>query len=348
MAAQVFVEWRSVRKTPAVPMLWNDGLTPLIQQNHAYAVETPPATIWAFENVELIGPCIPLILDDLDHEFKIGLFPGYVVRKYADPAYVGQFARATAGTRQISSAWSIWNYNCVIYGHFLLEAMPRLLLIREAILRDPSLATVPILIPSDAPSYALRWIALLLPDVPIETIDVHDSIIVQRLLIPRWGNRYIYPDVVQNQLEQLAAPHKSEDGPKRRIFVERRVESYRVLANADQLRDIAASHGFESVSPERLPLQEQIALFADARHIVGEFSSAMHNALFSPAGCRVMAMNYLAECQSRIGNFRRQRVGYILPENGVVSYDPSITGVRHFEIDPAVFTAKLAKMLEGT
>ena len=61
-----------------------------------------------------------------------------------------------------------------------------------------------------------------------------------------------------------------------------------------------------------------------------------------------MAMNYLAECQSRIGNFRRQRVGYILPENGVVSYDPSITGVRHFEIDPTVFTAKLTKMLEGT
>ena len=169
MAAQVFAEWRSVRKTPAVPMLWNDGLTPLIQQNHAYAVETPPATIWAFENVELVGPCIPLILDDLDHEFKIGLFPGYVVRKYADPAYVGQFARATAGTRQIASAWSIWNYNCVIYGHFLLEAMPRLLLIRAAIRRDPSLATIPILIPSDAPSYALRWIALLLPDVPIET-----------------------------------------------------------------------------------------------------------------------------------------------------------------------------------
>ena len=186
---------------------------------------------------------------------------------------------------------------------------------------------------------------MLLPDFRIELKEADEDLVIGQLMVPNWGRGYIYSDRVQNELNNLAAPYRTEGGPTRRIFVERRVQSYRVLANADALRDIATVYGFEAVSPEKLTLQEQIALFADARHIVGEFSSALHNALFSPMGCRVMAMNYNTECQSRIGNFRQHSVGYILPAEGAISYDPNIPGERHFIIDPMLFEKKLKIML---
>ena len=345
MTARIIAEWKSVRKNQAVPMLWNDGLTPLIQQRHAYPVETPAATIWAFEDVRVIGPCIPLIFDGLEPDLKNALFPGYVVVKYEDPAFISHVAPAATRSMHIDRAWAVWNYNCIIYGHFLLEAVSRLLLIRSAHRDDPSLSDIPILLPANAPAFARRWIELLLPDFRIESKDADEDIIVGQLMVPNWGKGYIYSDRVQNELNSLAAPYRTEGGPVRRIFVERRVQSYRVLANADALRDIASGYGFEAVSPEKLSLEEQIALFADARYIVGEFSSAMHNALFSPAGCRIMALNYITECQSRIGNFRQQSVGYILPAEGPINYDPNIPGERHFTIDPALFEKKLKLML---
>ncbi|MEZ7271865.1 glycosyltransferase family 61 protein [Sphingobium sp. 10 DY56-G10] len=345
MTAHIIAEWKSVRKNQAVPMLWNDGLTPLIQQRHAYPVETPAATIWAFDDVRVIGPCIPMIFEGLEPDLKNALFPGYVVVKYEDPAFISHVAPAATRSRHVDRAWAVWNYNCIIYGHFLLEAVSRLLLIRSAYRDDPSLSDIPILLPANAPAFARRWIELLLPDFQIELKDADEDIFVGQLMVPNWGKGYIYSDRVQNELNSLAAPYRTEGGPVRRIFVERRVQSYRVLANADALRDIATGYGFEAVSPEKLSLEEQIALFADARYIVGEFSSAMHNALFSPAGCRIMALNYITECQSRIGNFRQHSVGYLLPAEGPINYDPNIPGERHFTIDPALFEKKLKLML---
>lgn len=346
MAEQLFYDWPSSRQIPPMPMLWNDGLTHAIEQNHALKLDAPPAGIWAFDDAQLIGPCIPPVLQSLSEDMKNALFPGYIIRKYADESYTGQFLQGGGEHRTIDTAWTVWNYNCVIYGHFLLEVMPRLLVMRAAHRLDPSLAAIPIILPANAPSYALKWIDLLLPDFHVETKELQDVLTVRRLLIPGWGNRFVYSDVVHDELERLTAPYRQDGAARKRIFVDRRVQSYRILANAQQLQDIAASYGFESVSPEHLTLEQQIALFASADDVIGEFSSALHNSIFSPAGCRVMAMNYITECQSRIGNFRRQRVGYILPREGPIGFDPSIKGERHFEIDAATFERKLNIMLK--
>lgn len=347
MAEQLFQHWPSSRQIPPMPMLWNDGLTHTIEQYHAMKLDAPSASIWAFDDAQLIGPCIPPVLQSLSEDMKNALFPGYIIRKYADESYTGQFLQGGGERRTIDTAWTVWNYNCVIYGHFLLEAMPRLLVMRAAHRQDPSLAAIPIILPSNAPSYALKWINLLLPDFHVETKALQDVLTVRRLLIPGWGNRFVYSDIVHDELALLTAPYRQEGAARKRIFVDRRVQSYRILANAQALQDIAANYGFESISPEHLTLEQQIALFASAEHVIGEYSSALHNSLFSPAGCRVMALNYITECQSRIGNFRRQRVGYILPHEGPIRFDPTIREERYFEIDPAAFERKLNIMLKS-
>ena len=330
-----------------MPLLWNDGLTHTMQQCHAVSLEAPAATIWAFDDARLIGPCIPPVLQTLPEETQNALFPGYVVRQYAQDQYVEQFARA-GDMRYIDTAFSVWNYNCIIYGHFLLEVMPRLLTLRAAQRQDPALSRIPILLPDNAPAFARDWISLLLPEFQIVTKPLYETWTVQRLLIPGWGHRFVYSDLVQNELERLTEPYRQGGMIKRRIFVDRRVESYRVLSNLQELQDVAARYGFESVSPETLSIEQQIALFASAEHVIGEFSSALHNTLFSPAGCNVLAMNYITECQSRIGNFRQQRVGYLLPQGGPIGYDPTITGKRYFSIEPSAFERKLKIMLGAT
>lgn len=48
---------------------------------------------------------------------------------------------------------------------------------------------------------------------------------------------------------------------------------------------------FEIVYPEKLSIQEQIALFTEAEIIAGANSSALHNSIFAPKGCSVMMLD---------------------------------------------------------
>ena len=74
--------------------------------------------------------------------------------------------------------------------------------------------------------------------------------------------------------------------------------------------------GLTVVRPEELPWIEQVRLFASAHLIVGEYGSGMHNALFSPAGAKVVCLNVVNELQARIGNAFGHDVGYLLDPDG--------------------------------
>ena len=65
--------------------------------------------------------------------------------------------------------------------------------------------------------------------------------------------------------------------------------------NADAIREerveqIAAAHGFVPVQPERMTVRRQIALFMQAREVIGEYGSGLHNAMFSMPGAAICAI----------------------------------------------------------
>lgn len=83
-----------------------------------------------------------------------------------------------------------------------------------------------------------------------------------------------------------AAPPAGE----RLLYLARRGETRRPMAEAEQVIAIAESLGFEIVAAETLSLLDQVRLFASARGIAGPPGAAFTNLMWAPAGARVLTI----------------------------------------------------------
>jgi O-antigen biosynthesis protein WbqL len=118
------------------------------------------------------------------------------------------------------------------------------------------------------------------------------------------------------------------------------------MENEAQIEGIAEELGLTLLRPETIPWEEQARIFSRARVVAGEFGSGLHNALLSPEGCQVVSLNWLVEVQSRIGNFRRHDLGYILPADGRARLHSLEAQAQPFSIDPDEFRRKLTIAVE--
>ncbi|WP_324156032.1 glycosyltransferase family 61 protein [Ideonella sp.] len=76
----------------------------------------------------------------------------------------------------------------------------------------------------------------------------------------------------------------------RLIYLARRGETRRPMAEAEQVIAIAEELGFEIVAAETLSLLDQVRLFAGARGIAGPPGAAFTNLMWAPAGTRVLTI----------------------------------------------------------
>ncbi len=74
----------------------------------------------------------------------------------------------------------------------------------------------------------------------------------------------------------------------RRLYVSRNDSEGRHIANEAEILPLLQAHGFERVTPEKLPFVEQVALFAQASHVTGPHGAGLSNIIFSPQGLTFM------------------------------------------------------------
>ncbi len=72
-----------------------------------------------------------------------------------------------------------------------------------------------------------------------------------------------------------------------KIFISRRHwhDPRRQICNIDEVAKLAVSNGYTVLHPEQFSLFEQATIFRRARAIIGEDGSALHNIIFSEPGC---------------------------------------------------------------
>lgn len=83
---------------------------------------------------------------------------------------------------------------------------------------------------------------------------------------------------------------KSDKSFPEYLFVSRK-NTKRRNYNEDDVFEVLKVDGFERVFPENLSFEEQIALFNNAKVIVGGGGAAMTNLLFCDKGCKVLIIN---------------------------------------------------------
>jgi hypothetical protein len=286
-----------------------------------------------------LGPVAPLYVDQSLSRDELSNDP-----QVGTSMLTWRVKRAVPGVSVLLTHW-----NSAVYGHWLLENMPKLLLLRRIATGLPPFRIV---LPR-LPQWVISWIKLVLPDAVTEIYNGRrEYLLCETLLMPTLlmhPAHFFHPElaVLLSELSDDVVRSKSIGA---RLYVSRvKPSHYRTLANQAEIEAVAVSEGLTLIKPETMSIAEQIALFRSAQLIVGEFGSAMHNALFSAPGTRVLCLNWINGLQSRIAQLNRQQVGYLLPSEGAPITAPvrSVRGASavSYHIDPQRFRACLRALI---
>jgi O-antigen biosynthesis protein WbqL len=235
------------------------------------------------------------------------------------------------------------NFNFAVYGHWLLEGMPKLLLLAR---HAKMLPKYNIALPTATPAFVTGWISLILPGATIEWYNHEreyldcDTVIVPSFIAPR---DYFFHPIMNTLLDDLH-PNR-EDGQS--IYLTRTYASaFRSMNNKDEIERIAEDHGLTLIAPETLPIRDQINLFASANVVISEYGSMAHNSIFCQPNTPVFCLNWVNAVQSRIGQLRQQPMAYQLPTSGQpLKYEFGRDDVRGYDIDPKLFVDHLRTLL---
>lgn len=247
----------------------------------------------------------------------------------------------TDSTIPIAFAWLHANFTT--YGHFLLEMAPKLLLFNMVRSLHPQ---IKIVIPKKAPFFIRRWVEFFshLRDsdivefsgaIKIEHCILSDMLITFYLCGPMM-NLFI-GECIKKSACSSPTPHQNGAGY---LWVSRSVRrqvraDFRFLQNSADLEQKLITRGFKVIAPEERPLAEQVRLFSEANVIVGELSSALHNAIFSRPDTLVVQLNPFNAVQRNIALSRGHRLISLLPDDGRLRSWPLRTGDDGaFFVDP--------------
>ncbi len=188
------------------------------------------------------------------------------------------------------------------FGHLMTEALARLWAWEPAKAADPSLKLLCRLHPSRDQTAERRLETTLLPAFGIAREDivfVNGPVSLTSMVgcTPMWHNAppfYVHPAILEiwGRLRTgLIGTEPVPAAPK--IFVTRR-EGKRGCSNFPEVEALFAAHGFEIVTPEKLSVPEQVAMFAGARVVAGFGGAGMFNLVYSQAVETVIVLDQWA------------------------------------------------------
>lgn len=222
------------------------------------------------------------------------------------------------------------------YGHFLLEAIPKLMLLDRAPANIEIATSVPRSATFDAMVGALGV-------EPSRVRHFNVPVFCRRAFLPErlvHLDQSIHP-LAREAFSRIRALGKSSavEGADR-IFISRSRFRRRRLTNERQIEALFERHGFRIVHPELLPIEEQIALFSTAKMIAGLGGSAMHNTVFTHPDAKVLivsARQWFVKTDVVIS----QRDGQLAYVFGEPEGDSPDVGDADWGVDPAAVEAAI-------
>lgn len=225
-----------------------------------------------------------------------------------------------------------------IYGHWLVDILPRLHVARAALGADFYKRVI--LLPSDTPKWAISLIHHLFDiNLAFRYYDIDmDILYCQDVCVPSFPQslRMNFHPIVRG----LYDPFRASKPGERKLCVSRRnIEGkssgvVKSFAQRDVFEEFALIHKFEIVYPEEMALPDQIAMMHSARVIVGEYGSALHGSVFAAPGTIVGATGPFNQTQMRICAMSQQSSIYLAPpswetNNGVLEYGCEIPHIAN-------------------
>lgn len=154
---------------------------------------------------------------------------------------------------------------------------------------------VPLVVNHDLAPFQLEQFEMLgIPEDRLIRVAPDAPLRFERLWVasrPALGGRWIDPLLPAWYRQRFGLPDRPG---RRKLYLSRAGTDRRRVLNEGALVERLAARGFEAVHPERLSVREQVALFAEASHIVAPTGAALTNMLYAPPGARVVAIYHRA------------------------------------------------------
>lgn len=97
----------------------------------------------------------------------------------------------------------------------------------------------------------------------------------------------IVADIIKRDLVEKSVRDAKDPSYPHKLFLIRRA-THRVLTNNDEVETFFKNQGYHLLDPSKVTLEEKIKYFYNAEEIVGPFSSAFSNLIFSKPGTKVL------------------------------------------------------------
>jgi GT2 family glycosyltransferase len=234
----------------------------------------------------------------------------------------------------------------LIYGHWLTDFLPKLFLLHSAGLR---IDQQNYLVPCNTPEFAFQLLSLLgIRDEQLIRFEPYsETIQARRMFVPTLlrCNGQAHPAVAEAArflLECIQASTRLPSPPSghERIFLsrgsfDRDRRDRPLLLNRDEIERRARYAGYRLVESEKMTAPEQISLFLQARQIIGEYGSCLHNCIFSDPGTAICALRANALhpdfLQSGLCQQLGQHIGYVFGASD------ERDAIKRFAVDAADF-----------
>ena len=225
----------------------------------------------------------------------------------------------------------------LIYGHWLVDFLPKLYIIAKLELNKPNTKYI---LPSNTPKFVFDWLEVLgISKDRIVFFDPYSETVgVRKLLVPtllRTNSRThpIFRQAVDYLCSLMPPGIRDSDGP-RHLYLTRGHSGpeNRKLLNRAALERVAVGAGYSVIRPETLSIKDQIALLSHAKSLVGEYGSALHGSIFCSAEAVVCALRSSARhpgfLQSGLCQAMKQNIGYVMGEAGEFDVQQEFTVVE--------------------
>jgi len=226
------------------------------------------------------------------------------------------------------------------WGHWLLDSLPRLYLLDE-VFGERGLH---ILIGKHLRGNYLAALRAYLPaDYQLVQADAATLAVAAEVVLPGYlpvaQTGMLSPGALR-WLTRIVPPRR--EPPSRRIYIARAADLDRQMTNEPEVRALLDARGFETVAPERLTFDDQVALFAGARLVVGTHGSGLTGIMYMSPGCALIEMFPAAASVPRASPAYNQR----LASSAGLRYASIHGGARNPRDSFAISAAELADVLD--
>lgn len=183
-----------------------------------------------------------------------------------------------------------------VWSHFILERLECVRYVSELV---QSNGTLVIILPEKMDSHCLNLLKEETDNQNIDLIFISKGTLVQvknlfyiergSILADHGVSQNIHDNIIRPSVKAFLSKYRStKPCVAQKIFLGRK--GVRNISNYDEILGYFQKLGFTEIFPDQLSLQQKREIFGSASHIVGPFSSAFTNLIFTNDSVRVLAL----------------------------------------------------------